>query len=179
MSNKKKRKKKSKKKIQNSIFFRSFIGCVITAAVIFVFAFCHYDIVNPAERESYDVVISDIKYDSYRGKAWATFDASGKRSYFIFEEKRYAENDFEKLERLANEKTHVSVTYTNYKDWANILFITDREQVVEIKQGDDVIFGVQAHNESMSMMRILWSVIASIVLAFGIVQLIIYIKFER
>lgn len=170
---------KKKRKKHKSYFKYACIKCAIAAVVIFVFAFCHYEVVNPAECEAYDVVISDIKYDSSRGKAWATFDASGKRSYFMFEEKRYAENDFKKLERLANEKTRVSVTYTNYKDWANILFITDRKQIVEIKQGDDVIFGVQAHNESMSMMRILWSVIASIVLACGMVQLIVYIKFER
>ena len=84
--------KKRKKKVRSSTFFRSFIGCLITAAVILFFAFCHYEIVNPAEKESYDVVISDIKYDSHRGRAWATFDASGKRSYLI----KYAENDFKK-----------------------------------------------------------------------------------
>ena len=171
--------KKRKKKKTDRAFFRYSVCCIIASAVMFVFAFGHYKIVNSAECKSYDAVISDVKFFSDNNNAWATFDASGKQSYFVFENRRQGKIDFEKLQQLSKDEANVSITYTDYKDWLRLLDFSDRQRVAEIRSDEEVVFSAEIHNDDMRIMRIMWSVIASVLLACGVFYFVLYKKLGR
>ncbi len=156
-------------------------SCIVLflAIVLYLFAFLHYDTVDINKAEVYDVVIEDLEYCSDRQKAWATFNASGMPAYFEFESRGASKSgDFEKLENLANKKTQVKVIFTDYKDLLRLLDFSGRKQVVDIRTENGVIFDCEAFNQYSLIRIIMWSVIATLVLVFGVARFAVYKKLK-
>ncbi len=152
---------------------------LISSVVLYMFAFMHYDIVDINSAVSYDVVISNVEYGSDRGKAWATFNASGMPVCYVFESRKAANmGDYEKIEELAAEKIKVKIILTDYKDWLRLLDFDGRKQVADIRTDDEVIFDVSIYNSKAKTMIVFWSVIATVLLVSSIANVIIRVKLK-
>ncbi len=174
----KKKNSKNKKHIKYFLSRYTLIAFA-SALVLYLFAFTHYDIVGINNSVSYDAVISNVKYGSDRAAAWANFDAAGMPVYYVFESRKAAKTGgLEKIEELAENKTNVRITLTDYKSWLRIFDFTGRKQVVDIRTDDEVVFDVDIYNSAAKTKIVLWSVIASILLVSAIANVIIRIKLK-
>lgn len=174
----KKKNSKNKKHINYFLSHYTLIAFA-TALVLYLFAFTHYDIVDINNSISYDAVISNVEYGSDRASAWAKFDASGMPVYYVFESRKAAKTGgLEKIEELAENKTDVRITLTDYKSWLRAFDFTGRKQVVDIRTEDEVVFDADIYNNAAKTKIILWSVIATILLVSAAANVIIRIKFK-
>lgn len=164
-----KRKRSHKRKAKKYLkkYLPSIIVVIIWAVASYWVNFIHFETVDISDCEPHSVVITDLEYHSNSGsrgrRSWATFKTSGVDTYYVFDsENETPEEEFKKLQQLAEEKTKVTITYSDYRDYKDLTRLIgteDLERVVDIRTEDNIIFNVDEFNHNMKTLRIVWLLI--------------------
>lgn len=155
--------------------------CITIVAVLFTYAFVHYD--QETEKNTFAVTtyvtdFSLLKSDHGGIVIWFSTE-DGEYFYKVYynswgwNASRTKQQELtETFQNLIANHEVVTVTVANEKDYSYIIsYGADAEQAVEIKKDDGVLFSIDGHNQDQKQRKIETVIAASLIL-------IIYISYQ-
>lgn len=150
----------------------NFICVFLLALSIFLIAVIHFDNENENNTYSFISKIANVQYHSLGGAkgSYITFNANDD-SYYI----DCSREEYDSIRSIEQHKTDVEIIVTKEKEYLRYLWLFDFEQVVEIKDSNNVHISIQKHNQDQSLFRIVLIIVAFIIMCFDVIILFVHI----
>lgn len=171
--------KRKRQELRKKLFH--FGLCITIVAVLFTYAFVHYD--QETEKNTFAVTtyVTDFSLltSGHGGIVIWFLTEDGEYFYKVYynswgwNASRTKQQELtETFQTLIANHEAVTVTVADEKDYSYIIsYGADAEQAVEIKKDDDVLFSIDGHNQDQKERKIETVIAASLIL-------IIYISYQ-